>query len=99
MKSLETLYGGGTYEMSSTFLLILYKTFPVQVLNKYNKLTPTDERFHTLKYSKLYVRKKCESKTFLFKKNWRTEFLFVGTLILMFWTSSDISSGFQSQSV
>ena len=32
------------------------------------------------------------------KKFWRTWVLFVGPLIPLFWTSGDISSGFQSQS-
>ena len=29
---------------------------------------------------------------------WRTQVLFVGPVIPMFWTSNDVSSGFQSQS-
>ena len=32
-----------------------------------------------------------------YKKNWRTKVLFVGPLIPLFWTSDDVSSGFQSQ--
>ena len=36
---------------------------------------------------------------FFFNLNfWRTQVLFVGTLIPLFWTSGDVSSGFQSQS-
>ena len=35
---------------------------------------------------------------FLFKTFWRTWVLFVGPLIPLFWTSGDVSSGFQSQS-
>ena len=35
---------------------------------------------------------------FLKKSFWRTWVLFVGPLILLFWTSGDASSGFQSQS-
>ena len=36
--------------------------------------------------------------SFFFFKFWRTWVLFVGPLIPLFWTSGDISSGFQSQS-
>ena len=35
---------------------------------------------------------------FLFLNFWRTWVLFVGSLIPLFWTSGDVSSGFQSQS-
>ena len=36
---------------------------------------------------------------FLFKKIWRTYVLFMGPLISLFWTSGDVSYGFQSLSL
>ena len=37
-------------------------------------------------------------KTFFKKIFWRTQVIFVGPLIPLFWTCGDVSSGFQSQS-
>ena len=46
-------------------------------------------------YSSLFVSVFC---WFFFKKKiWRTHVLFVGPLIPLFWTSGDVSPGFQSQ--
>ena len=44
-------------------------------------------------------RRPCRKVFFLFFfLNWRTRVLFVGPLIPLFWTSGDVSYGFQSQS-
>ena len=39
----------------------------------------------------------CTREETLFFKFWRTRVLFVGLLVPLFWTSGDVSSGFQSQ--